>query len=288
VDRAFTILEFLGESPRRWNISELSRRLGIPKSTTHILMVTLERRGYIVREQGHRNYTAALRFYGKACLPGRRLSLPDRALPFMEKMARESGLTSHLALLDEGQALYAQKVSGPGSIRFDTDIGKRSNAHCTAVGKVLLAHSNGPAVDDLLSRARLMRHTFNTISSGNQLRAELSHVRRVGFAFDDQEEELDVRCLAVPVFDNNGRFMASLGLTGTINQIHEENFNALIHAARTCANAIGCSPPGRRRRLLTSRCGYPLRSNTGTFMVSPFFSADWCATMPGTLIARAS
>src|ERR1051326_5996582 len=120
VERALTILEFLGDSPRRWNISELSRRLGIPKSTTHVLMVALERRGYITREGGRRNYTAAIRFYGAGCTPGRRLSLADRALPSMEKLARETRLTSHLAVLDEEQALYIQKASGPGPLRFDT------------------------------------------------------------------------------------------------------------------------------------------------------------------------
>ena len=239
VDRALTILEFLGESPRRWNISELSRRLGIPKSTTHVLMIALERRGYITRDGGRRNYTAAIRFYGSGCLPGRRLSLSDRALPHMERLARETGLTSHLAVLDEEQSLYVQKVSGPGAIRFDTHVGKRANSHCTAVGKVLLAHANGGVLEDVLSRTRLTRHTMNTIASGNELRAELGHVRRVGFAYDDQEEELDVRCIAVPVFDAMGRFSASLGLTGTISQIYADNTKFLIEAARRAALAIG-------------------------------------------------
>ena len=239
VERALTILEFLGESPRRWNISELSRRLGIPKSTTHVLMSALERRGYITREGGQRNYTAAIRFYGSGGMPGRRLSLPDRALPHMENLVRETGLTAHLAVRDEEQALYVQKVSGPGSARFDTHVGKRTNSHCTAVGKVLLAHAHGPMLEDLLSRGHLTRHTMNTIASGNELRAELAHVRRVGFAYDDQEEELDVRCIAVPVFDAMGRFNASLGLTGTISQIYEDNTRLLIEAARRTAVAIG-------------------------------------------------
>src|SRR4051794_37337768 len=141
VEKALAILEFLGESRRRWNISELSRRLNIPKSTTHVLMTTLERLGYITREGGKRNYTASVRFYGARCSGARPLSLPERSLPHMEALAARTGLTCHLAVLDELQGIYVQKASGPGPIAFDTHVGKRMNLHCTAVGKVLLAYS---------------------------------------------------------------------------------------------------------------------------------------------------
>jgi DNA-binding IclR family transcriptional regulator len=237
VQRAFAILEFLGDSHRRWNISELSRRLGIPKSTTHVLMTTLERLGYITREGGRRNYTAAVKFYGPALSPARKWTLPERALEPMEQLVSRTGLTAHLAVLDEGQALYIQKVSSPGAV-FDTEVGKRANLHCTAVGKILLAYSNTPALHVLLSRTRLTRHTENTISSGRALRLELSNVQHCGYAFDDQEEELDTRCIAVPVHDTFGRFVASLGIAGTVSQIHDRNMNSLLHWVREAARII--------------------------------------------------
>lgn len=242
VQRAFAILEFLGDSQRRWNISELSRRLGIPKSTTHVLMTTLERLGYITREGGRRDYTAAVKFYGPGISPARRSCLPERALPPMAQLVNQTGLTAHLAVLDEGQALYVQKVSPPAGDGFDTAIGKRTNLHCTAVGKVLLAYGgNSPLQNLLLARSRLTRHTENTIASGRALRLELTNVRHCGYAFDDQEEELDTRCIAMPVYDAFGRFTASLGLAGTVSQIHDRNMNWLLHWVREAARLISTS-----------------------------------------------
>ncbi|HYZ84414.1 MAG TPA: IclR family transcriptional regulator [Bryobacteraceae bacterium] len=237
VQRAFAILEFLGDSHRRWNISELSRRLGIPKSTTHVLMTTLERLGYITREGGRRNYTAAVKFYGPAISPARRWTLPERALAPMEQLVKRTGVTANLAVLDEGQALYIQKVSSPESV-VDTEVGKRANLHCTAVGKVLLAYGNTPVLNALLERTRLTRHTENTISSGRALRLELANVQHLGYAFDDQEEEIDTRCIAVPVYNSIGRFVAGLGLAGTVGQIHDGNMNTLLHCVREAARQI--------------------------------------------------
>jgi DNA-binding IclR family transcriptional regulator len=238
VQRALAILEFLGSSQRLWNISELSRRLHIPKSSTHVLMTTLEGLGYIIKEGGRRDYTAAVRFYGLAATGPRRLSLPEGALRQIEQLVRETGLTAHLAVLDDGQALYVQKVVPPGAIELATEIGKRVNLHCTAVGKVLLAYTTGPKQETLLSRARLTRHTENTIPSGSELRIELDKVRRFGFAFDDQEEELDTRCVAVPVRDSFERLVASLGVAGAVNQIHHGNMKALLTALRHAARLI--------------------------------------------------
>lgn len=241
VERAFAILEFLGETQRRCNISEIGRRLGIPKSTAHILVLTLERLGYVVREPGRREYKARVRFYGATHLQGRTPWLPERVLPQLEELARKTNLTAHLAVRDEGQALYVQKAAAPGTVGFDTFVGKRTNLHCTAVGKVILAYSGEAAVRDFLSKGRFARHTPNTITSAEALRLEVAKVLQNGFALDDEEEEIGVRCVAVPVYDLRNRFVASLGLAGTAEQIERSELRKIVMLARATARRVGAA-----------------------------------------------
>jgi len=238
VERAFAILEFMGQSQRQWGISELGRKFQIPKSTTHSLMVTLENLGYVLRDDDRRKFSAAVRFYGVAASPMKRLVQTETALSPMNALVAETGLTAHLAVLDQGQAVYVQKVEGANAARFDTYIGKRTNLHCTAVGKVLLAYAPLDAQQELVSRVHLMRHTDHTIASGAALRLELQAVRRAGFAFDDQEEELEARCIALPVLNRLGQVTASLGLCGSLSQIRDDNAHALHQRVRQAAQTI--------------------------------------------------
>jgi DNA-binding IclR family transcriptional regulator len=105
---------------------------------------------------------------------------------------------------------------------------------------VLLAYAPIETQEEFFSRAHLMRHTDHTIASGDALRLELRTVRRCGFAFDDQEEELNARCLAVPVLNRLGQVTASLGLCGSVRQIQDDNARTLYRSARHAAQSISC------------------------------------------------
>src|SRR5438876_11591603 len=122
--------------------------------------------------------------------------MPERVLPVLEELVRSTGFTVHLAVADEGQALYVQKVAPPGMV-LDTFVGKHANLHCTAVGKVILAYSDETFINQFLSKTSFTRHTPNTIVSADMLRKQLTAVRRNGYATDDEEEELGTRCVAV-------------------------------------------------------------------------------------------
>lgn len=239
VARALAVLEFLDTSQRGWNISELSRKLDVPKSTMHLILLTLERLGYVSREPGSRDYTLSV----KVCELGRSLMrnvmLPDIALPHLEDLVRQVRLTAHLAILEHDQAIYVQKVDCPGLIKFDTYVGKRTNLHCTAVGKVLLAHSPENKSQHILEREPFARYTRHTITSAVLLRKELIKVRQRGYAVDDEEEELEVRCIAVPVFRPTGEFVAALGVTGTVGQVRTDMIEGLAtHMRETGQNII--------------------------------------------------
>jgi IclR family transcriptional regulator, KDG regulon repressor len=238
IARALAVLEFLDASPRGWNISELSRKLQVPKSTMHLILLTLERLGYVSREPGSRDYSLSV----KVCELGRSLlrnvQLPDIALPHLEDLVRQVRLTAHLAILEHDQAIYVQKVDCPGLIKFDTYVGKRTNLHCTAVGKVLLAYSPEQKSNHILEREPFARYTRHTITSAILLRKELVKVRQHGYAIDDEEEELDVRCVAVPVFRPTGEFVAALGVTGTVGQLRPEMIDSVANRMRDTGQSI--------------------------------------------------
>ena len=226
LERAFAILEYLDGSRRGQNISELSRKLGIPKSTTHVIVVALRRLGYLTLDERKREYSLGLKVHGLGRGLMKSFSLPERALAPMKWLTLVTRCTSQLAILADDQAMYIQKVEGPGLVQFDSYIGKRTNLHCTGVGKVLLAYAADQ--EHLLNRKSFARYTKRTITSPAALRRELARVRQRGYAVDDEEEELEVRCLAAPVFNQAGTCIAALAIAGTIHEMCDDRIEDFV------------------------------------------------------------
>ena len=244
VVRALAILECLDHARRGLNISEVSRRLGIPKSSTHVLMITMERLGYIRRSANNRDFCLALKTYALGHRMSRSIAIAEVARPHLEAFAAESNLCVHMAISDSGQGVFIEKVQPAGSPEFDTYIGRRMDLHCTALGKVILAYDTSEAVQRVLSKRVYTRYTRNTITTQSALRCEVHRVRANGFAVDSEEEELGSRCVAVPIVESSGRFLAALSTTGTIAQIAFEDVTSLAIRLRLTARAI-TDAPGR-------------------------------------------
>jgi IclR family transcriptional regulator, KDG regulon repressor len=196
--------------------------------------VALRRLGYLSLDERKREYSLGLKVHGLGRGLMKSFSLPERALGPMKWLAEATRCTCQLAILADDQAMYIQKVEGPGLVQFDSYIGKRTNLHCTGVGKVLLAYSADQ--EHLLNRKSFARYTKKTITSPAALRRELARVRQRGYAMDDEEEELEVRCLAAPVFNQSGACIAALAIAGTISELSddklEEFAGCLIRATR--------------------------------------------------------
>ena len=216
----------------------MSRKLGFPKSSVHVLMATLEELGYIQKDQGTNAYFLGLKAYAFGRGMMNNLSLAEIALPHMRALVNELKLTSHLAVLDKDQGIYIQKVESPSLICFDTYIGRRMDLHCTGVGKVILAYEADDVLKRFFAKKSFIRYTNNTITLLRKLRLELTRVRESGFAIDDEEEELEVRCVAVPVFTRDGSFTAALSVTGTLGQIPRHIIPAVAGALKDAASNI--------------------------------------------------
>jgi DNA-binding IclR family transcriptional regulator len=240
VQRAFTILEFLNSSKRGWNISEMSRKLKIPKSTTHVLVSTLDQLGYIKQYQSSRRFQLSSKMFSLGRRALEATPLPDIALPHLRWLVQESKLTTHVGILEKSQVVFVQKVDGPGIIKFDTYIGKCSQLHCTGLGKILLAFQPEETIQSILLNYPFHRFTKRTISTQATFLAELARVRQNGYAMDDEEEELGIRCLAAPIF-SSGEVCAAVSVTGTTTQIRIEDIERLVTLAKCTAAKISAA-----------------------------------------------
>jgi DNA-binding IclR family transcriptional regulator len=240
VERAFMILEFLNSSSRGWNISELSRKLKIPKSTTHVLVSTLDRLGYIKLSHPSRRFQLSSKMFGLGRKALQATPLPEAALPHLRHLVQETQLTAHVGILEKNQVVFVQKADGPGFIKFDTYIGKCSELHCTALGKALVAFQPEEVVQSLISTCTLGRFTKKTIATKSAFLAELARVRQRGYAMDDEEEELGVRCIAAPIF-HGSTILAAVSVTGTTLQIQTDNLDKAIAAIQRAATRISVS-----------------------------------------------
>jgi IclR family KDG regulon transcriptional repressor len=243
VERALDIVELIAEHAGGMTNSEISRRLGIPKSSASYILRVLERRGYLRRDEASAKYRLGLRVLalGKGVLAG--LDAREAALPALRRLVEASGLTSHFAVLDHNEVVYIEKVEAPGFVKVDTWPGRRSGIHATSVGKAIAAHLAHDQVQALVSQGGLQKLTARTVTSLPKLLRELEATRARGFAVDDEENAIGIRCVAAPVFDGRGAVVGAINVTGTTAQIDERTIPGLgelvMAEARTVSQLLG-------------------------------------------------
>jgi len=238
VERALAILEDVSHHRDGMTNAEVSRRLGIPKSSASYILRTLEKRGYLRRQVETGRYRLGLKVLslGREVLAG--FEIGDLALPILRAVVERTQLTAHLAILDHGEAVYIAKVDAPGFIKMDTWVGRRMFVHSTSVGKALVAALPRTEVEAILRQHGLKKRTPKTIGTPARFFAELEKVGAQGYAVDDEENSLGARCLAVPIFDVLGRVVAAMGISGTTTQIDEAHTSKLVELLRDAARRL--------------------------------------------------
>jgi len=219
LERALSVLQCLGHSKRGFSISEIGRRLKIPKSSAHLILTTLERRGFLQKNTQTGRYHFGLQLVSLSRSALENLDLREEARPFLRSLMQESGFTVHMAVLERDEAVIIEKVEAPGLVRLASWIGRRLDVNCTGVGKILIAFLPNEELDYLLRTKEFARHNRRTIVSKSALRRELALVKKSGYALDNEEDEPGVLCIGAPVFDQNGKAVAAISIAGTTSQI---------------------------------------------------------------------
>src|SRR6476659_8867908 len=196
IERAFTILETLATGGGVMGLSALAAESGLPLPTIHRLVRTLVDLGYM-RQEPSRQYALGPRILLLAESSSTMLSVLAR--PHLARLVDDLGETANLASLDGDQIVYISQVPSRPSMRMFTEVGSRVLPHCTAVGKAILANMPPGEVRELLQRTGMPRHTEHTITDPQTFAEQLSWSAEHGYAIDDGEQELGVRCVAVAV-----------------------------------------------------------------------------------------
>jgi DNA-binding IclR family transcriptional regulator len=232
------LLEFLAQSRGRMGVSQLARKIGIPKSSTHCLLLTLERSGYLERNQERGHYMFSPKLLALANVPLRHLAVSEIATPYLFPLMQDTHLAVHLAIQEQGEAVLIQKVEPTGVPKMATWIGKRLEIHCTAIGKALIAFLSDDDLERLTLQHPLIRHNDNTIVSLRKLKEDLKNVRRTGSSLDDEEEEVGVRCVGAPIFDEANHVIAAISAAGKTSQVTAENVSSIAQKVVDTAKRI--------------------------------------------------
>lgn len=238
VTRALVILELLAQSRRGLTLSDISRKLTLPKSSVHLLVKTLETTGYLKNNRISGKYHFGLKLVTLSHTALANLDLREQARPFLQDLMLRTGLTVHMAILEQAEAVIIEKVEAPGMLRLATWVGRRLDANSSGVGKALLAFAPDSSVDQRLSGRPLARHNKNTITSPIKLNRELKKIRELGYSFEDEEGEIGFRCIGVPIYDSANRAIAAVSVAGTTGQIPRERVPKLATVVKAAAVEI--------------------------------------------------
>jgi IclR family acetate operon transcriptional repressor len=193
VERALELLEALADPGEPRGVSELRRATGLPLATVHRLLATMAARGYVRQDTATHKYTLGSHLIRLGEAATRQFSRFSH--PYLAELMEVSGETANLAVFEGGQVAYVAQIPSRHH-----RVGRRVLPHTSGVGKVVLAFRPRGEVEALLARTGLPRRTPRTITELDRFLAELDTVARQGYAIDSGEEEVGVRCLAVPVF----------------------------------------------------------------------------------------
>ncbi len=239
VQRALALLRAFLSHDGAMSAAELGKQIDLGPSTVFRMLVTLESQGFVEQDPATGKYRP-----GVICLElGSRFlknnDLRSRAIAGLEELRNEFGETVHLTILQGNEVVYLEKLAGLHPIGFmSSRVGDRAPAHCTGVGKALLAHLTD---EELLARyptGKLTRYTEHTITDLNSLRAALAEVREQGYAIDQEEHELGVKCVAVPTFNHLG-VVAAMSLSGPVERMdHHITHERLIERIQRAAMEV--------------------------------------------------
>ena len=246
VSRAADILELFLGSRATLSAADVVEALGLPRSTTHELLTTLVARRYLDRQAREETiYRLGPRLLELGSRYQERLEFAAEADAVARTVAAQCGETVHVGVLDGLDVVYVSKIDSTHSVRLISEVGRRVPAHCTAVGKALLAGLPQDELDSLLKDRELVALTEHSITSRPALLAELREVRASGVAHEHSESNPDAGCVASPVIDTSGHWVAALSIAIPTSRHSDEAWRRWEKLVREGAAELSARLGGR-------------------------------------------
>lgn len=233
-------METLG-SAREMGVTELAKKLGRGKSSVHRLLAALAGKGYVEKNPQTERYRLTYKLFVLGSAATDRFGLKEVAGPVMERLAADTRETVNLGVLEKDRVVNIHKVDGPQLLRLHLDLGRGVPSHATALGKVLLAGLNGEDLNRWLRVYRLTRLTRNTLTERRALREALRQVADFGYAYDDEECSLGLRCVAAPVRDRRGAVVAAVSISGPTQRLSMEKLRRMAAVVKAAGLQISQS-----------------------------------------------
>jgi DNA-binding IclR family transcriptional regulator len=243
VGKALGLLVLLGDEPRGASAAELSRRAELPFSTTYRLLGSLTRDGFVDYETDGRRYHLGLRIFQLGQRVSNHHGFAGTALPILRRVTEETGEATILSVRDGNHHLTVNKVDGPQTFRVTSDPGHLGALHTTSVGKALVAFADDATRGRLVEDLVLEPLTEFSITDREAFRAEIELVRRRGYALMDEENELGMRAVAVPVFNSQGHAFAALATAVPVFRMSVEALVALVPLLQSAAAELSARLP---------------------------------------------
>jgi IclR family acetate operon transcriptional repressor len=229
-----TILADANELP----LAEIARRAGLSKSSTHRLLHTLIQAGFVTRAEPAGHYRLGLKLLRLASSYVGTSGLEQLVVPQLEALAQHTQETVHMALLDGQVAVYVAKIDSPNAIRMYSRVGRQVPYYCTGLGKAILAHLPEAQAADILTCTVFQAHTPHTLTTAAALQRDLELIRARGYALDEEEHELGIRCIAAPLFGRNRRVSGGISITGITFRVTPEQLLVWWPPLRECAQYV--------------------------------------------------
>jgi DNA-binding IclR family transcriptional regulator len=240
--RVLLTMESLAAEPEL-GVTELGKQFGWSKASVHRILQALVETGYAEQVPETEKYRLTTKLFRIGSAVIHRTGLTQAALPVMEDLFEKTRETINLAILDGSDVVYVQKIETEALIGENIRVGSRFPAHCTALGKVLLADLPEHALDELLGGMELVQRTPNTITQEQALREALSSIRQRGYAVDREELSLGLQCVAAPIRDSSGKAIAALSVSGPVTRRTDDDLpllgELLIEAVSSISGNLG-------------------------------------------------
>ncbi len=236
--RAFNILEEVARHREGIGLADLSKRVGLHNSTTFHLAKTLVALGYIRQEADSKRYRIGRPLFALAANALDEIEMVRLATPILEELSAKTGESAHFAVRMGDSIVVIARTSGPGAFQLAERVGVVRPAHCTALGKVVLAALRPDQFERFLETADLKPSTERSITQIPVLRREIEEARRTGIAFDDGEFNREVRCVATPVRDFTGQVVGAIGISGPVWRLSMQALKSRTKAIQAAANRL--------------------------------------------------
>jgi IclR family transcriptional regulator, KDG regulon repressor len=238
IDRAAQILDCFGFEHQELSVSEIGAKTNLHRSTAHRILMALEYNDLIQQNPENGKYRLGIKLFRLGHQAVSHLNLREICRPFLTRIMNETKETVHLAVLDEDQVLYLDKVEGPHALRMPSRVGRRIPTYCTSLGKAMLSCLDDQQVKNIFRNQVLRPYTANTLKTASQLLYDLRMIRKRGYSIDNEEIEIGLRCVGAPIKDYTGAMVGAISAAAPSARLSGQKIHTVGRLVVTTAEEI--------------------------------------------------